>query len=132
MYQAAETITADPPPQKDGSTLPSISGFSREMELGGANVPTRTLDFEMKMTRSAGIKRRHDGGGPPAPLGVGELVPTQTETHGVLGAVFVRMPNLNAAAAKRLAANVEYELRPLFARLRVHPNRDPGSAASSA
>lgn len=63
----------------------------------------------MKMTRSAGIKRRHDGGGPPAPLGVGELVPTQAETHAVVVAVLVPMPNLNEAAAKRLAANVEYE-----------------------
>lgn len=52
----------------------------------------------MEMARSAGIKRRHDGVEPPTPLGVGELVSAQVETHAVIVAVFVGVPDLDETA----------------------------------
>jgi hypothetical protein len=86
-----------------------ISGLSGNIELDGEDAPTRALDLEMKMTRSAGIKRGHNGIEPPAPLRVGELVSTQAGTDTVVVAVFVGMPNLDEATAKRPAAIAERE-----------------------
>ena len=38
-----------------------ISGLSGNIELGGEDAPTRALHLEMKMTRSAGVKRGSPG-----------------------------------------------------------------------
>lgn len=84
-----------------------ISGLFGKIKLGGEDAPTRALDLEMEMTRSAGIKRGHDGVEPPAPLRVGELVSAQAEANAVIVAVFVRMPDLDEASDKRPAAIVE-------------------------
>lgn len=87
--------------------ISDISGLSGKIELGGEDASTWALDLEMEMTRSARIKRGHDGVEPPAPLRVGELVSAKAEADAVIVAVFVRMPDFDKASGERPAALVE-------------------------
>jgi len=79
--------------------------------LGGEHAPTWALDLEMKMTCSAGIKRRYDGVEPPASLSIGELMPAQSETDAIVVTFFVRVPDLDEASGDWPAAIVENESR---------------------
>jgi len=90
-------------------SVSSVSGLGGKIELGGEDAPTRALYPKMKMTGSAGIKRRHDGVEPPSTLCVAELVSAQAETNAIVVAIFVRMPNLDESTAEGPAASVEYE-----------------------
>lgn len=86
-----------------------ISAFIREKQLCRQKSPARALDLDMEVTCSAGIKRRYDGVEPPAPLGVGELMPAEAKTNAVVVTFLIRMPNLNKTAGERPAAIVEDE-----------------------
>lgn len=73
------------------------------------NTTAGTLDLEVEMAGTAGIKRRDDGVESPPSLCVRELVAAQAETDTVVVAVFVRMPDLDEAAGEGAAAIVEDE-----------------------
>lgn len=88
-----------------------ISAFPWEIELRGKKASSRSLDLEMKMTCSSGIKRRYDRVEPPASLSIGELVPPKSEADVIVVTFLVRMPDLDEATGDRPAAIVENESR---------------------
>lgn len=91
--------------------IAGVSALAWEVKLCGEDAPAGSLDFEMKMTGSAGIECGYDGVEPPASLPVCELVSAQAEADTVVVTFFVRMPNLDKASGKRTAAIVEDESR---------------------
>jgi hypothetical protein len=91
--------------------VPGISTFPWEIELRGKEAPSRSLDLEMKMTCSSGIKRRDDSVEPPASLNIGELMPPKSEADGIVVTFLVRMPDLDEATGDWPAAIVENESR---------------------
>ena len=87
----------------------AISRLVREIELGCQNRPPGALNLEMNVSCAAGVEARHDGGEPPAAIGVGELVAPQSETSIVVSASLVGLPELYKRARYWLAFDIQDE-----------------------